>query len=257
MVARMYDPLLGQFISVDPLYAKYPGVSAYTYCMNNPVAYWDPTGEATFDKDGNKIDDNGGKETNYFKVGRNTFELPRKEVLQGAREVLNAANSPAANSALGSNTREFAMTFDNKGNSSGLIKGNEPEKVGMGWKADVTIERNFEGKGEASIHAHPTGTVDIENPNFDEKYRDSNVKSMDGVDRTTEHYEVGMSARVPSEPNDKETFENFEQNIIVGNKDDSGNTKKQGAAFFGNDTKMDFWMDAEALEKILNTLEEL
>jgi hypothetical protein len=40
-----YDPLLSQFISVDPLYAKYPGVSAYTYCMNNPLIYVDPNGE--------------------------------------------------------------------------------------------------------------------------------------------------------------------------------------------------------------------
>jgi hypothetical protein len=40
-----YDPLLGQFISVDPLADKYPGWGPYVYCMNNPVAYWDPNGE--------------------------------------------------------------------------------------------------------------------------------------------------------------------------------------------------------------------
>ena len=44
MVARMYDPFYGGFISVDPLADKYPGVSAYVYCANNPLLYWDPSG---------------------------------------------------------------------------------------------------------------------------------------------------------------------------------------------------------------------
>jgi len=42
--ARYQDPKLGIFISVDPLALKYPGVSSYTYGLNNPVFYTDPTG---------------------------------------------------------------------------------------------------------------------------------------------------------------------------------------------------------------------
>ncbi len=45
MQARLYDPFLGQFISVDPLADKYPGWGAYVYCANNPLKYIDPTGE--------------------------------------------------------------------------------------------------------------------------------------------------------------------------------------------------------------------
>ena len=44
MNARLYDPLLGQFISVDPLADMYPGLGAYVYCANNPLRYIDPTG---------------------------------------------------------------------------------------------------------------------------------------------------------------------------------------------------------------------
>ena len=33
------------FISRDPLFEKYPTISPYTYCANNPVKYVDPTGE--------------------------------------------------------------------------------------------------------------------------------------------------------------------------------------------------------------------
>ncbi len=49
MNARLYDPFLGQFISVDPLADKYPGWGAYVYCANNPLKYIDPTGEWYYD----------------------------------------------------------------------------------------------------------------------------------------------------------------------------------------------------------------
>lgn len=42
--ARYYDPKLSIFISVDPLAEKYPGISPYAYCFNNPVIYVDPDG---------------------------------------------------------------------------------------------------------------------------------------------------------------------------------------------------------------------
>lgn len=42
--ARTYSPWLGRFFQRDPLEANYPGVAAYTYCLNNPVRYLDPDG---------------------------------------------------------------------------------------------------------------------------------------------------------------------------------------------------------------------
>jgi RHS repeat-associated protein len=41
--ARYYAP--PTFISRDPLFEKYPSISPYTYCANNPLKYVDPTGE--------------------------------------------------------------------------------------------------------------------------------------------------------------------------------------------------------------------
>jgi RHS repeat-associated protein len=41
--ARYYAPPV--FISRDPLFEKYPFMSPYAYCANNPVIYIDPTGE--------------------------------------------------------------------------------------------------------------------------------------------------------------------------------------------------------------------
>jgi RHS repeat-associated core domain len=41
--ARYYAP--PTFISRDPLFEKFPFMSPYAYCMNNPVIYIDPTGK--------------------------------------------------------------------------------------------------------------------------------------------------------------------------------------------------------------------
>jgi RHS repeat-associated protein len=43
-VARGYDPVTGRFLTIDPLAEKYPWISPYAYCGNNPVNRIDPTG---------------------------------------------------------------------------------------------------------------------------------------------------------------------------------------------------------------------
>ena len=49
MNGRMYDPLLGRFISVDPV-IQMPdnpqNYNRYSYCLNNPLKYTDPSGES-------------------------------------------------------------------------------------------------------------------------------------------------------------------------------------------------------------------
>ena len=43
--ARYLDPTGGMWLSVDPLFEKYAGMSPYNYCMGNPVKMVDPDGE--------------------------------------------------------------------------------------------------------------------------------------------------------------------------------------------------------------------
>lgn len=42
--ARLLDPAIGRWMSVDPLVDMYPAWSPYNYVMNNPVSFWDHDG---------------------------------------------------------------------------------------------------------------------------------------------------------------------------------------------------------------------
>jgi RHS repeat-associated protein len=42
--ARMCDPVIGRFNSVDPMAHLYPGYTPYHYVLNNPLSFIDPTG---------------------------------------------------------------------------------------------------------------------------------------------------------------------------------------------------------------------
>ncbi|WP_333698550.1 RHS repeat domain-containing protein [Bacteroides congonensis] len=45
--ARHYDPVLGRFMTMDPMAEKYYSWSPYAYCLNNPLKYIDPNGKAS------------------------------------------------------------------------------------------------------------------------------------------------------------------------------------------------------------------
>ncbi|NEN24145.1 hypothetical protein G3O08_11595 [Cryomorpha ignava] len=44
--ARIYDSRLGRWLSIDPLYQKYPSISPYNYAGNSPVMFIDIGGES-------------------------------------------------------------------------------------------------------------------------------------------------------------------------------------------------------------------
>ena len=43
--SRYYSSDLSVWLSVDPMSDKYPSLSPYVYCANNPIKLVDPTGE--------------------------------------------------------------------------------------------------------------------------------------------------------------------------------------------------------------------
>ncbi len=42
--ARLMNPVLGRFGTIDPKSEKYYGMSPYVYCADNPMKYVDPDG---------------------------------------------------------------------------------------------------------------------------------------------------------------------------------------------------------------------
>ncbi len=75
--ARIYDPRLGRWLSVDPLQAKYPDLSPYNFCANNPVFLIDPDGLRI-----DRVNSKGlGKIRRALKtnaIGRETWKLMKK-----------------------------------------------------------------------------------------------------------------------------------------------------------------------------------
>ena len=53
--ARMYDPTIARWMSVDPLAEKYYPVGPYIYCAGNPVRFIDPDGKIIRDTKGNIV----------------------------------------------------------------------------------------------------------------------------------------------------------------------------------------------------------
>ena len=46
MGRRLYDPAIGRFMAVDPLFESFPGQSPYNYAFNSPLSWSDPSGLA-------------------------------------------------------------------------------------------------------------------------------------------------------------------------------------------------------------------
>ena len=70
--ARGYDPITHRFLQQDPLAEKYPHLSPYTSCANNPLRFIDPTGMDIWevDENGNVINHiKDNTQDAFFRVG--------------------------------------------------------------------------------------------------------------------------------------------------------------------------------------------
>jgi RHS repeat-associated protein len=100
--ARYYDPALARFTTPDPLAEKYPSISPYAYCANNPVRFVDIDGKDPGDvfKTPNAAAKDWGKYYNGASILRNRefgsaiYEVKSKDgkVIGYAYSVANIGN---------------------------------------------------------------------------------------------------------------------------------------------------------------------
>ncbi|MBL4754717.1 MAG: RHS repeat-associated core domain-containing protein [Flavobacteriales bacterium] len=53
--ARIYDPRLGRWLAVDPLFKVYVPIAPYAFGLNNPIFFIDEDGRTIFDYDNNEV----------------------------------------------------------------------------------------------------------------------------------------------------------------------------------------------------------
>ena len=75
--ARYYSSELSVWLSVDPMSGKYPSMSPYTYCANNPVKLVDPNGEEIgdfFDENGVFLGSDGKDDGNIYIISQEVWD---------------------------------------------------------------------------------------------------------------------------------------------------------------------------------------
>ena len=79
--ARYYSSDVSIWLSVDPMSDKYPSLSPYVYCADNPVKLVDPNGE-----DYTNFEDENGKLLEHIEDGSNAvFKLNRSPIVKNAK----------------------------------------------------------------------------------------------------------------------------------------------------------------------------
>src|SRR5205807_1556423 len=106
MGGRVYDPVLGRFTSADPLVQSLEDLQAlnrYSYCLNNPLSYVDPTGfswwksvQRAFHRAVNSVQKNLRQAAAHGVVGGVSAQVQGGNFLQGFASAA-AAKSFSAN----------------------------------------------------------------------------------------------------------------------------------------------------------------
>ena len=155
--SRYYSSDLSVWLSVDPMSDKYPSLSPYTYCADNPVRLVDPNGEEIsldiiYKKDANGNDTKEIEKYNIRITGKILNRSGRKIDMEKAKEkiinqietsfkgqtkdgipVTTSANFEVANSykEVKNNDHLFVLTNDCGSDNGHSFKGYTPKNGGM------------------------------------------------------------------------------------------------------------------------------
>ena len=138
--ARHYDATLGRWLVVDPLAEKYYSISAYGYCLNNPIKYVDFTGMAAspiYDKEGNLLGtDDEGLQGDAIVMNKDDFKqgMSHEEALSKSTTISSV--DAAAKMAVSYASLKFRPDYDGK---LTLSEANEWYRTGNGQPLFVAL----------------------------------------------------------------------------------------------------------------------
>ena len=162
--ARLLDPRLGRWLTIDPLFRKFSEYSTYNFAINNPIIYIDPDGEdiVYFDMSGKEVK-RTKSETQFgarvdLKGDGNYVNAPMPNIIKGYEDpkyqkydYIIAAETFIFNNTSPSNLpkTDNGLTLDGQQPvqlSPTLVKAVIIQETGMG-----TIEGNAGQKGSSDI----------------------------------------------------------------------------------------------------------
>ena len=239
--ARYYNSDLSIWLSVDPMSDKYPSLSPYVYCANNPIRLVDPNGEEIgdfYDQWGRKIGSDGHADDNVFIVSdqdsqNKIKENTRNHVYTNSEDV--KVDVATTYNVLSEASSVYERTVNNGGyneEASALPLNGGPSD----WeRKSGTNEHSVEvplSQGDVLIHSHPLKKRNPKNP----------------CDYAT--------PKVISD-NDVKHFANFKLNIVVG--DDGGDCsggvwsgRKPTVSFYDSSSRNLLNLPLGAVKKIVN-----
>ena len=220
--ARHYHSALSIWLSVDPMADKYPGVSPYAYCANNPVKLVDPNGREIgeyYDWYGNYLGWDGVDDDNVYIV---SGRIPQKNIDKSSHIVTSLGKANIDVSTTKSVIREaiavYERTVDNGGNYEECSAFDCDGKPFVGKRGDNGKVHSPLEEGSVSIHSH----------NFIETRDKNNI-----VEYCTP--EFPSIVKMCQDPKcDETSFLNFDLNIIVGKlAPDEFQTRVGAMTFYG------------------------
>ena len=213
--ARYYSSDLSIWLSVDPMSDKYPSLSPYVYCANNPIKLVDPNGEEIGeyrDWNGILLGTDGIDDLNvYFVSDENSIDIIRNNDASGKTTNRSDVKIDWETNKIETHTivSVYDMTVNNGGNREEAAtfpgKSRLPKFYPTGGD-DGEIE--IDSKGYLSIHSHKLNYFDC----------------PDGT---------GTCVQTPHNLSDKDkaVFPNYNYNVVVGNSYQSVSNFSTGTVY--------------------------
>ena len=238
--SRYYSSDLSIWLSVDPMSDKYPSLSPYVYCANNPIKLVDPNGEEIgdfYNLYGDYIGTDGKNDGKVYLVRDGASEIYIKENHRNKNIKYTNANDNNISIAFETTYEDIQQALvvykkEGKNEEGGAFDNEGKWHDGKGYKDHVELPISV---GRTSIHRHPW-------------------------DRGNDYSKIYSTPEKASE-GDLQSFTGFQQNIIVGKRMGNfdafqGSTNRQPImSFYGNDGVQDTprcSITIIAAEKIIN-----